>query len=261
MLRLISMFILYRACSGRLVLPTSPPCGFNSFEYGRTYLDENMTLGVAQGLSDQLLASGYDTLVIDGGWSQNSTSNASDQNFDDWGVPYPAVGKFPSALDGRGLAALTDQVHALGLKFGVWVIRGIHERAASEKLPVKGTAYTLDELVDHTRGGDQNGSCVWDRPWLGVNTSHPGAQAYYDSVVSTLAGWGVDFIKYDCIGTFNWLPENRAIAEAVRKADRDIVLSLSPGDAGPAARGAAVPEERLASMYRITTDFHGAGRG
>ena len=31
----------------------------------------------------------------------------------------------------------------------------------------------------------------------GVDTSKPGAQAYYDSLLKLYAGWGVDYIKAD----------------------------------------------------------------
>ena len=42
-------------------------------------------------------------------------------------------------------------------------------------------------------------SCLWAGEWLGVNASHPAAQAYYDSRVELLAELGVDLIKADCM--------------------------------------------------------------
>ena len=36
-------------------------------------------------------------------------------------------------------------------------------------------------------GGGKNGSCLWASEWLGVNKSHPAAQAYYDSRIELLA--------------------------------------------------------------------------
>jgi hypothetical protein len=39
-------------------------------------------------------------------------------------------------------------------------------------------------------------NCTWD-VGRGVDALHPGAQAYYDSLVQLYAGWGVDLIKVD----------------------------------------------------------------
>jgi hypothetical protein len=58
--------------------------------------------------------------------------------------------------------------------------------------------------------------------------SKAGAQEYYDSIVELLAGWGVDFIKYDDIVPSP--PEVEALVKAVARSPRDMVISLSPGD-------------------------------
>lgn len=81
-------------------------------------------------------------------------------------------------------------------KFGVWVIKGVYKGAAAAKLPIKGTQYTLDQIIDQKKG---NGSCVWAGDWLGINASHPGVQPFYDSLIETLASWAIDFVKVDCI--------------------------------------------------------------
>ena len=58
----------------------------------------------------------------------------------------------------------------------------------------------IHQLVDvEKEGGGKNGSCLWASEWLGVNASHPAAQAYYDSRVELLVAQGVDFIKADCM--------------------------------------------------------------
>ena len=38
------------------------------------------------------------------------------------------------------------KVKALGLKLGLWTIRGAHVDAVAAKLPVKGTKYTIDQV-------------------------------------------------------------------------------------------------------------------
>ena len=78
----------------------------------------------------------------------------------------------------------------------------MHVDAVSRRLPIKGMeAHDVSELVDvGSPGGGPNGSCLWAKSWLGVNMSHPAAQAYYDSRVALLAEeYGVDFIKADCM--------------------------------------------------------------
>jgi hypothetical protein len=54
---------------------------------------------------------------------------------DDWGRLVPHVHKFPSAFGGKGFKPLSDYVHALGLKFGIHVMRGIPRQAVWLKTP------------------------------------------------------------------------------------------------------------------------------
>jgi len=66
------------------------------------------------------------------------------------------------------------------------------------------------------------------------------------------AGWGLDFIKVDCISDHPYRPsEIRQIAEAIRKTGRPIVLSLSPGPTA-VEHGGEVAD--YAQMWRITDD-------
>ena len=104
--------------------------------------------------------------------------------------PTPALARFPHApalsllwphtLSHRLL--LRRRLRNQGLKFGLWTIRGVHKDAVASKLPVKGMEqYTVDQLVDFDPvGGGANGSCLWASEWLGVNASHPAAQAYVE---------------------------------------------------------------------------------
>ncbi len=47
------------------------------------------------------------------------------------------------------MRALAEKIHGMGLKFGLWTIRGVHADAVARRLPVKGMEqYTLDQLVD-----------------------------------------------------------------------------------------------------------------
>ncbi len=81
---------------------------------------------------------------------------------------------------------------------------------------------------------------------------NPAAQAYYDSIAQLYAGWGVDFLKVDCIASHPYKGEEiRMLSLALQKTGRPIVLSLSPG---------AAPIEKIdelrqySQMWRISDD-------
>ena len=65
-----------------------------------------------------------------------------------------------------------------------------------------------------------------------LTPTRPGAQAYYDSIATLYASWGVDLIKVDCISSHPYRGEEiRTLSTALAKTGRPIVLSLSPGPA------------------------------
>jgi hypothetical protein len=222
-------------------------------------------------MADQLLPFGYDTIVIDGGWSGS--------NVDAYGRPVPNIDNWPSAADGKGFKPLADFAHGLGLKFGVWRIRGTSKSAVENKCEVLNSnpKVTIDEVVFDQTKCDANPAanrwcrCTWDQSAIGINASHPAAQAYYDSVVDLYATWGVDLIKWDCLYDYDneFSIEETLALNAVNSVDRPIILSLSPGGSmsdGSAAwiagrsDGRAPPGSTVtgpkATMYRVTSDFH-----
>jgi hypothetical protein len=77
-------------------------------------------------------------------------------------------------------------------------------------------------------------------------------QAWYDSMIALYAGWGVDFLKVDCISDRPYkVSEIRQVAAAIKKTGRPIVLSLSPG---PTALEHATEVAQYAQMWRISDD-------
>jgi hypothetical protein len=88
----------------------------------------------------------------------------------------------------------------------------------------------------------------------GVDMRKPGAQAYYDGVFAEYARWGVDFVKVDDMSRpyDAHAPEIEAIARAIRRSGRPMILSLSPGET-PVIRADHV--RRHAEMWRISDDF------
>ena len=94
--------------------------------------------------------------------------------------------------DGAGFKPLADYIHSLGLKFGIHILRGIPREAVAKNLPIAVSPYTAKEAAD------PDDTCPWNTYMYGVQLA-PSGQAYYNSIVQLYAGWGVDFIKADCI--------------------------------------------------------------
>ena len=77
-------------------------------------------------------------------------------------------------------------------------------------------------------------------------------QAWYDSLLAQYAGWGVDFLKVDCISDRPYkVTEIQMIRRAIEKTGRPMVLSLSPG---PTGLSHAAEVGQLAEMWRISDD-------
>jgi alpha-galactosidase len=93
----------------------------------------------------------------------------------------------------------------------------------------------------------------WNPDNYDVDPSKPAAQAYYDSIATLYAGWGVDFVKADCISSRPYMGDDiRMLSQALRKTGREIALSLSPG-AAPLEKA---EEMRLYSQsWRISDDI------
>ncbi|MFC9926237.1 glycoside hydrolase family 27 protein [Streptomyces sp. NPDC127190] len=229
-----------------------PPIGWNSWDcYGPT-VTEAEVLANAAFLAEHLLPYGWDTVVVDIQWYE-PTARAHGYNpdaplvLDGYGRQLPAPNRFPSAAGGAGFAPLARQVHDLGLRFGLHIMRGIPRRAVAARLPVAGTEFTADQIAD-------TGSvCPWNTDNYGLNHSHPGAQAYYDAQVAQFARWGVDFIKADDMLCPYHEREITAYARAIERSGRPMELSLSPGTDVSLAHLDHLREH--ATMWRVCDDL------
>ena len=204
-------------------------------------------------MADRLLPFGYDIFTVDIQWYEPEASSY-DYNrdpkptMDGYGRLLPASNRFPSSAGGRGFAPLAAAVHALGLRFGIHLMRGIPRLAVARNLPVFGTRYRAADIADVTS------VCPWNPDMYGVDLRRPGAQAYYDSVFALYASWGVDFVKMDDMSRpyDAHAPEIEAAHHAIAAAGRPMLLSLSPGET-PVPRADHV--RRYAQMWRISDDF------
>lgn len=240
----------------------TPPMGWNSYDYYDTTVNEEQIKANADFMAAHMKEFGWEYVVIDIEWFAHGAGSQRDKyqyipfnelEMDEYGRLLPDPERFPASANGAGFKPLADYIHALGLKLGIHIMRGIPRDAAHRHLPVKGTAATANEIAD------PSSICRWNPDMYGVRNM-PEGQAYYDSILELYAQWGVDFIKCDDICNTNMYPhdpysarhEIEMLAKAIRKCGRSIVLSLSPG---PALIEEAWHYETYANMWRITDDF------
>lgn len=191
----------------------TPPMGWNSWNTFRCYdLTERVVVETADAMvSSGMRDAGYEYIVVDDCW-QDFRRDAS-------GVLRGHPGRFPS-----GMAALGEQIHARGLKFGLYLSPG---------------RKTCAMIYDHYPG-EQLGS--FGREQLDADT---------------LAAWGVDYLKCD------WCRASRggtgltereafgAMAQALERTGRPIVYSISE-------YGRSRPWEwapSVAHLWRTTSDI------
>lgn len=246
---LAAVLPLVGATQQRMLAPT-PPMGWNSWDsYGLTITEAQFRANV-DALAKRLKSAGYQYVVVDEGWYLANPKDAGkpetlQYRIDSNGRYEPALNRFPSASGDTGFKAVSDYVHAQGLKFGIHIIRGIGKKAVAANLPIADSRFHAAEVADTTD------KCPWNPDNFGVKDSAAG-QAWYDSLMRQYASWGVDYIKVDCIASHPYKgAEIRMIHRAIVKTGRPIVLSLSPG---PAPLAEAVELGQNAQLWRISND-------
>ena len=231
-----------------MIIANHPPMGWNSWDCYGTAVTEEIVLQNARYMAQHLKPYGWEYVVVDIQWYQPTADTHDYIPFaeccmDEWGRMVPAPNRFPS-----GFRALADEIHSLGLKFGIHIMRGIPRMAAHRRLPIHGSEYTCADAAN------PNSICMWNPDMYGARSGHPAALAYYESIFRLYAEWGVDFVKCDDIAREypHCEREIEILSQACRTCGRGIVLSLSPG---PAPVERAEHLKKYANMWRITDDF------
>lgn len=228
---------------------SAPFLGWNSYNCYGSNINDELTNKNLEAFIQKLKPSGYEYFVLDAGWFRHydlktgeiwpTDGDKSYLNIDEFGRFNPSAVLFP-----KGFKEIIDKAHQHGIKFGLHLMRGIPREVVKKNLPIKGTKYFARDIAN------VNDTCNWSSLMYGVDMDKPGAQEYYNSVVELLASWGVDFIKYDDI--VHKPSEINAVANAIEKCGKKIVLSISPGDD-------INPEHydtyKRAEMIRITRDI------
>jgi hypothetical protein len=237
-------------CGDTLAL--TPPLGWNSYDAFGDNVVESEVQANAHYLAEKMLPVGWDTVVVDYCWSdpgahdnnRNARANAP-LAMDQFGRLLPATNRFPSAADGVGFKPLADAIHALGLKFGIHVMRGIPRNAVHANLPIENSGFTAAQAAD------TNSRCAWCPDMFGVSSNAAG-QAWYDSCARLWASWGVDYIKVDDLSRPYHTAEVEMICRAIDRSGRSIVFSTSPGET-PLADAAHISAH--ANLWRVSDDF------
>jgi melibiase-like protein len=224
-----------------------PPLGFNSFDSYLSSLNESAAYALMDVMAEKYLPYGYEFFVMDAGWYTSAERNAEDIRSRKQSELEPHMFGACSVHKERfpnGIKVLAEYAHKKGLKFGVWLMRGIPRRAVEQNIPIAGFPYNLQDIAD------TNNICGWSKSNYGIDMAKPGAQEYYNLLINTLAEWGVDFIKVDDV-----VPNPKeivAVANAIEDGGHKMLLSLSPGDVHFSTH---LPYYRRANMLRVTRDI------
>jgi len=223
-----------------------PPAGWNSYDCYGVFINEKQALENLDYFIKRLKPFGYEYFVIDAGWYMDHKFS-SDYNEEDYKPNIDKYGRFVASPVNfpNGLKYLADACHAGGVKFGVHIMRGIPRVACERNTPIMYSSCSANDIVD------KDSICTWGPLGYGVDTTKPGAQEYYDSVVAYLAENRIDFIKADDIVEFP--DEIEILAKAIDKVERPIILSLSPGNETFAGNWDTF--KQYGNMVRITRDI------
>ena len=230
-----------------------PPMGWNSYDAFGDSVTEAEFLANAQIVHEKLQSHGWKYVVVDFRWYDPGADSgllvtrlgaklASDR----FGRLLPAPNRFPSASGNAGFRALADAVHAMGLKFGIHVMRGIPRQAVALNAPIADSGF---HAGDAAATGD---TCHWCPDMYGVKGATEAGQAWYDSILRLYASWGVDLVKVDDLSRPYHQDEIHAVRTAIARCGRPMVFSTSPGET-PAVKATDIATQ--ANMWRISNDF------
>lgn len=195
----------------------TPPMGWNSWNCWAESVSTEKVLQsaramIASGLADH----GWTYINIDDGWQGKRDGEGHALNGNE---------KFPD------MRRLCDEVHALGLKIGLYSTPWV-------------TSY-----ANYPGGSADTADGAWTRSDNKEAGRRHGAYTFEAADARQWARWGVDYLKYDWFP--NDVPHAKAMFEALRRSGRDIVLSLS----NAAAHSLAHEWPKVANAWRTTGDI------
>lgn len=177
----------------------TPALGWNSWNCWGPTVDADKVLKSAQAMvSSGLIHHGWSYINIDDAWQGKRGGKFNGIQGNE---------KFP---DMKGLC---DQIHALGLKVGIYSTPWV-------------TSYAV-----YAGGSAENPEGTWEKP-TGKKTVNKdilpwalGKYSFATNDANQWAEWGIDYLKYDW--SPNRVPETQTMYNALRSSGRDIIFSLS----------------------------------
>lgn len=178
----------------------TPPMGWNSWNIYATKITQALVEANAKAMvSSGLIDHGWTWLNIDDCW-QGARGGAFHGILPDSSI-------FPN------MQALCDEVHGLGLKIGIY------------------STPWVESYGHHIGGSAMNAEGLFERTKENIPRNKKqlpfaiGTTSFLSNDVKQFTTWGFDYLKYD------WspieVPETKAMYEALKNSDRDVVLSLS----------------------------------
>ena len=201
----------------------TPAMGWNSWNHYAGRITQDIVLQNAKAMADSgLIDHGWSYVNIDDTWQGKRGGDFHGLQGNE---------KFPD------IKGLCDQIHAMGLKFGIYSTPWV-------------TSY-----ASYPGGSSENPEGTWTKP-EGKTVKNkkilPCAIApyhFYTTDADQWGQWGVDYLKYD------WnpieAPETKEMGDALRNSGRDIIFSLS-NNLNPSNAPSVTP---LANSWRTTGDI------
>ncbi|WP_079138663.1 NEW3 domain-containing protein, partial [Actinacidiphila rubida] len=208
------------ARAGSSTATAGPLLGWSSWSSIRREPTAQKIEAQAKALKDSGLAKeGFVYANVDDFWYHCPGSQGPD--VDAYGRWVTDEAAFPPQGAKNGIQAVADYVHSLGLKFGLYVTPGISKQAVARNTAIEGTSYHADDIATTTDEANYNCGGM-----VGIDYTKPGAQDFVDSWAGQFAGWGIDYLKIDGVGTPD-IGDVRAWSQALRQTGRPIHLELS----------------------------------
>ncbi|HVU08999.1 MAG TPA: putative Ig domain-containing protein [Verrucomicrobiae bacterium] len=195
----------------------TPPMGWNSWNCWAGSVDQEKALRSARAMvASGLINHGWTYINIDDTWQgkRGGRFNAIQPNK-----------KFPD------IKLLCDQIHAMGLKAGIYSTPWI-------------TSY-----AGFIGGSSDDSSGVWSKEFADDKFHRFGKYYFAKNDAKQWADWGIDYLKFDWFP--NDVPHTIEMSKALRSTKRDIVFSLS----NTAPFDHAADWAKWANCWRTTCDI------